>query len=65
MVAIIDLGNMSPTVEKIFADHDWCAAQAMPTNMTGNQYEYPDRGWARSASSGKKAKINIARMRPA
>ena len=30
MVAIADLGNMSPIVEKRFADHAWCPAPARP-----------------------------------
>ena len=36
-VAMADLGNMSPTVEKMFADQLWWAAPSMPIKITGNQ----------------------------
>ena len=64
-VAMALLGNMSPMVEKILADHAWCAAPAIPIMMTGNQYEIAPRGCAKSAKSGKKAKINMAFILPA
>ena len=64
-VAIADLGNMSPTVEKMLADHDWCAAPPIPIRIIGNHGEMVPRGCASSTSSGKKAKISIARIRAA
>ena len=46
MVAMLDFGNMSPTVEKMLADQDWCAAAPMPIRMTGNQGDILPRGCA-------------------
>ena len=44
IVATDDLGNISPMVEKILADHAWCAAPAIPIIIIGNHYEYSPSG---------------------
>ena len=64
MVAMAFFGNISPTVEKIFADQAWCAAPATPIINTGIQYVAEPKGCAKSANKGKNAKINIAFILP-
>ena len=53
IVAIAFLGNISPIVEKILADHNWCAAPAIPIITTGIRNETYPSGCAKSAKSGK------------
>src|SRR5690606_9997679 len=64
-VAIADLGNISPIVEKILALQAWWAAPAIPMIITGNHTDTVPKGCANSASNGKKAKINMERILPA
>ena len=61
--AIVDFGNMSPTVEKMLALHAWCPAAARPMRIAGNHTEMPASGCVTSAASGKNAKMSIARIR--
>ena len=64
-VAIADLGNMSPMVEKILADHDWCAAPPRPIRMIANRGELKPMDSASSTSTGRADKISMARIRAA
>ena len=63
MEAMVDFGNMSPTVEKMLALHAWCPAAARPIRQAGNHTETLESGCAKSAASGKNAKSSIAVMR--
>ena len=64
MVAIADLGNMSPMVEKRLADHAWCPAPARPMIIAGHHAENCPIGCAKSAKRGKNAKMSMASIRP-
>ena len=64
IVATADFGNISPVVENMFADHAWCPAPTRPMIIAGHHALYCPRGCAKRASTGKKAKMSIASMRP-
>lgn len=55
---------MSPTVENRFADHAWCPAPARPMMIAGHHAENCPIGCAKSAKSGKNAKMSIESIRP-